>query len=147
MPRSKSVLDEVMSELWKTADALLDRLVDAPDRKHRLESAKAIEDLHKLNWLQFEQLVADAYRRQGFKVVHRGGQGDGGIDLIVTSPAGTRHPVQCKQWRTWKVGGPRMREFVGALQAEPDADWGIYSHAGSTPIRREKWRPGPELSL
>jgi len=43
-----------------------------------------------------------------------GANPDGGIDLIVSN-AGINLGVQCKHWKSWKVGVKQMREFLGAL--------------------------------
>ncbi len=70
-----------------------------------------------MNWRQFEFLVADLFRREGW-LVHEGpGQGDGGVDLVLLTAQGEKYCVQCKQYRSWSVGAPRVREFLGALVA------------------------------
>ena len=45
-----------------------------------------------------------------------GAQGaeDGGLDLLLRRN-GTTLGVQCKHWKTWKVGVKAVREFLGAL--------------------------------
>ena len=60
------------------------------------------------------------YQQQGYAVERRGGANpDGGIDLVV-SKGGIRSAVQCKHWKSWKVGVKQIRELLGAL-----ADSGI----------------------
>ena len=74
-----------------------------------------IERLHSIDWFQFEQVIAILYRTLGYAVSRRGGANpDGGIDLIIekdTEQAG----IQCKHWKTWKVGVRPVRELLGAL--------------------------------
>jgi len=71
--------------------------------------------LHSVDWFQFEKLVALIYRRLGYIVSRRGGANpDGGIDLVIEKD-GQCSAVQCKQWKTWKVGVKPVREFLGAL--------------------------------
>lgn len=79
------------------------------------QPGKTIEGI---SWQQFEQLVGEAFRRQGFSVTETGGNGpDGGIDLILRK--GTeKHLVQCKKWKATKVGVAVVREFFGLIAAE-----------------------------
>jgi len=71
-----------------------------------------------ISWQQFEQLTGEAFRRQGFKVTETGGNGpDGGIDLILHKDR-EKYLVQCKQWRSLKVGVAVIREFFGVIAAE-----------------------------
>jgi restriction system protein len=74
-----------------------------------------IEQLRTIDWFQFEKVKAVVYRKRGYTVSRRGGANpDGGIDLIVSKDGETK-AVQCKQWKTWKVGVSPVREFLGAL--------------------------------
>lgn len=74
-----------------------------------------IEQLHSMDWFQFEKLVGYVYQKYGYAVTHRGGANpDGGIDLIIEKDS-QRTAVQCKQWKTWNVGVRAIREFMGAL--------------------------------
>jgi restriction system protein len=86
--------------------------------------AWTIEAVQALSWREFEALVADLYRRQGFVVEETGkqamsGRGDGGVDLVLSKPAAGQQAVlvQCKQYKAWDVGEPRVREFFGAMAA------------------------------
>lgn len=77
-----------------------------------------IDDLHKLTWSEFEDLVAQAYRKQGYTIIPRGGaQPDGGIDLIAMRD-GDKLLVQCKHWKTWNVGVKEVRAMYGVLMHE-----------------------------
>src|SRR5690606_32494531 len=79
------------------------------------QPGKAIDGL---NWRQFEQLVGEAFRRQGYSITETGGNGpDGGVDLILRKD-GEKYLVQCKHWRSLKVGVAVIREFFGAMAAE-----------------------------
>jgi restriction system protein len=71
-----------------------------------------------MTWQQFEQLVGEAFRLQGYRVAENGGGGaDGGVDLVLTRD-GERHLVQCKQWRAFKVGVDVVRELYGVMAAK-----------------------------
>jgi restriction system protein len=73
--------------------------------------------LDGMTWQQFEQLVGEGFRLQGYRVLETGGGGaDGGIDLVLTK--GTeKFVVQCKQWRAFKVGVTVVRELYGVMAA------------------------------
>lgn len=103
------------------------------DRRTRLGGVYSVQNLHELTWQQFEQLVADAYRNLGFNVREVGGDGtpDGGVDLEMTDTGGTEYLVQCKQWRTWSVGEPKVREFFGAMTHRGGSCRGIYVTCGN----------------
>src|SRR5437762_2721689 len=52
-------------------------------RRDLLDSQKGLETLRALSWQNFERLVGEAYRRQGYIVEAVGGSApDGGIDLV-----------------------------------------------------------------
>lgn len=79
------------------------------DVQYDLNSVKA------LDWRQFERLVAEAYRRLGFRVRVTGqGGADGGVDLILTR-ASEKVIVQCKQWRSTSIGASVVREMYGLM--------------------------------
>lgn len=87
-------------------------------RKILFASAKDIDAIRAMSWREFERLVGEAYRRQGFVVEETGGGGaDGGIDLILNGK-GQKVIVQCKQWKTFKVGVKIIREMYGIMVAE-----------------------------
>lgn len=66
-----------------------------------------------MSWQDFERLVSEAYRQQGYQVMERGGAGpDGGVDLELKRGSET-FLVQCKQWRAQKVGVDVVRELYG----------------------------------
>jgi restriction system protein len=78
------------------------------------ESADA---LNGMSWQQFEQLVGEAFRQQGYAAAEAGGGGaDGGVDLVLTR-SGEKFFVQCKQWRAFKVGVEVVRELYGVMAA------------------------------
>lgn len=79
-------------------------------------SSDGLEWLRRLDWRQFEQLIATAYRLQGYDVVPTAEGADGGIDLVV-SRGHERVFVQCKHWKAWQVGAPTIRELFGVVVA------------------------------
>jgi restriction system protein len=76
------------------------------------------DELRELSWQNFELVVGEAFRLQGYTVNETGGGGaDGGIDLKLTKQ-GKTYFVQCKHWRAWKVSVPVVRELYGVMAAE-----------------------------
>ncbi len=77
----------------------------------------------------FELLVAEIYRREGYAVEISGGIGsDGGYDLLLRKNDETVL-VQCRQWGNWKVSAPPMKEFVEMLEKNRAAR-GIFVTSG-----------------
>lgn len=78
-------------------------------------SANALE---KMTWREFEGLAAESFRKEGYRVVERGGDGpDGGVDLELHM-GNDKYLVQCKQWKVSKVGVATVRELYGVMTAE-----------------------------
>lgn len=87
-------------------------------KSRQLERQNSIDSIRTLSWKQFEELVAEAYRRKGFGVLENATMGsDGGIDLRLERN-GTRLLVQCKQWRSVKVSVNIVREMYGVMMHE-----------------------------
>ena len=82
---------------------------------------KATDALDGMSWREFEMLVGEGFRLQGYQVVETGAGGaDGGVDLVLTKPGengGEKFLVQCKQWRAFKVGVDVVRELYGVMAA------------------------------
>ncbi len=79
--------------------------------------SNAADALDGMSWQQFEKLVGEAFRLQGYAVAESGGGGaDGGVDLVL-SKSGEKFLVQCKQWRAFKVGVDVVRELYGVMAA------------------------------
>jgi restriction system protein len=80
-------------------------------------AGKTADVLDGMSWHEFELLVGEGLRLQGYQVAETGGAGaDGGIDLVLRK-GGEKHLVQCKQWRAQKVGVQVVRELYGAMAA------------------------------
>lgn len=73
--------------------------------------------LDGMSWREFELLVGEAFRLQGYKVLELGGSGpDGGVDLVLMRGK-EKFLVQCKQWKAFKVGVAVVRELYGVMAA------------------------------
>ena len=89
---------------------------NARRKAKQLDAQKSIETIRQLHWRNFEKLVAEAYRRQGYRVTEGSFGADGGIDLELRKGEGLIL-VQCKQWKAQKVGVSVVREMFGVLTA------------------------------
>ena len=76
-------------------------------------------DLRHLDAEEFEWLVGEVFRREGWVVEETGSQSgpDGNVDLRLTR-AGERRIVQCKRWTSWNVGVDTVRAFAGTIMRE-----------------------------
>lgn len=84
-------------------------------RSRLLETQTGLDSLRATNWKQFEMLVGEAFRRQGYRIEETGlGGADGGIDLLL-GKNGKTTLVQCKQWRSQRVDVKVVREMYGLL--------------------------------
>lgn len=103
-------------------------------RKQRLlDTRTGLDSIAALGWRDFEQLVGEAFRRQGYAVEENGlGGADGGIDLILRRD-GKRVLVQCKQWRRQKVPVNVAREMYGLLAHHGADEVCIATLGGFTP--------------
>ena len=95
----------------------------------RLDSQKDLDSIRDLGWKEFEELVGEAYLRKGYHVVENQGAGpDGGIDLVLRK-LGMTTLIQCKHWKTMKVGVKVVRELFGVMTAK-GAERGIVIVSG-----------------
>jgi restriction system protein len=81
-----------------------------PNSTNRITSSS-----RAMSWREFEMLVGEAFRRQGYAIQETGlGGADGGIDLVLRKDGKTTL-VQCKQWKTQRVDVKVVREMFGLL--------------------------------
>jgi restriction system protein len=74
--------------------------------------------LQLLSWREFENLVAEFFRRKGFCVEKRSGRmPEGGVDLVA-SIGEDRYLVQCKHWRVQRVGVAVVRDLCRIAETE-----------------------------
>lgn len=94
-----------------------------------LESQTSVKSFQDLSWKEFEYLVGEAYRRKGYSVVENASYGpDDGIDLVLSKNSEVTL-VQCKNWKSGKVGVSVVREHYGIVTAK-SADKGIIVCSG-----------------
>ena len=113
--------------LWLAIAILTAGLIGVGKRRWRralFSRTTGIQALKQMTWQDFELLVGEAYRRQGYSVRERGGRhADGGIDLELVRGS-ERVIVQCKHWLNRQVPVQRVRELLGVVTAE-GADRGV----------------------
>ena len=84
-------------------------------RARMLDAQTSLASIRELPWKRFEDLLGEAFRRQGFKVEETlGGGADGGIDLLLGRD-GNVTVVQCKRRNGAPVGVREVRELYGVL--------------------------------
>jgi restriction system protein len=87
-------------------------------RTQLFEAAAVAPDADALNtitWREFEMLVGEAFRLQGYGVQENEGAGaDGGVDLVLRK-SGATYLVQCKRWNKGAVDVTVVRELYGVM--------------------------------
>jgi restriction system protein len=118
----------------------------ARKRGHLVGQQTTLETLRATSWKDFEYLVAEAYRRQGYQVDYSLGRGaDGGVDLTMHKD-GQKSLVQCKQWKVFSVSAPVVREMFGLMTAE-QADQVIIVTAGNFTRDARDFAAGKPIQL
>lgn len=84
----------------------------------RVTENPTADALEAITWQEFEQLVAEFFRMQGYHTEEVGGGGaDGGVDLVLRRN-GEKYLVQCKQWKANRVSVEIVREMFGLMTAQ-----------------------------
>jgi hypothetical protein len=94
----------------------LARLVDESRRRDLLEWTS---DLRRLDSREFEWLVGEVFRREGWQVTETGSPNspDGNVDLRLQRDERWAI-VQCKRWTAWQVGVDEVRRLAGTIMRE-----------------------------
>src|SRR3989454_8341534 len=112
----------------------------------RFDGQTGVESVRRLSWQEFERLLGEVYRRQGYEVRQRGGPvSDGGADLELHK-GDEKLLVQAKHWKTWVVRLPQVRELWGAV-ADEHADGAIFVTSGSFTEDARRWTAGKNLTV
>lgn len=100
----------------------------------------------ELAWDEFEILVGEIYRLQGFSVaINKATGADGGVDLVLTRDD-ERVLVQCKNWNGTKVTAKEIREFFGVTVSEW-ATRGIFVTSSTFTRDAQEFAEGKPLEL
>lgn len=111
-----------------------------------VQASKAAGVLDGMSWREFEMLVGEAFRLDGFRVAETGGAGpDGGVDLVLNK-GGEAFVVQCKQWKALKVGVDVVRQLYGVMAAR-GATGGFVVTSGRFTDDARRFAEGRNLNL
>ena len=109
-------------------------------------NARSVDVLDAMSWREFEQLVGEAFRLEGYHVTENGGAGpDEGVDLVLKKD-GEQFLVQCKQWKALKVGVEVVRELYGVMAAK-GAVGGFVVTSGSFTDQASAFASGRNVNL
>ena len=118
---------------WTVTLAWLFPWVEARLRRLLIEQTTS---LRSLSAAEFELLVGELFRREGWDVAETGrhGQPDGNVDIRIRR--GDRQLlVQCKRWDSRQLGVDEVRKLAGALLREkrPGSDGVLVTSSNFTP--------------
>lgn len=103
--------------LWFGIGALLSAFRRGKAARLHEAVARHPDALGGMSWQEFEILVGEYFRHQGYSVTDNGGGGaDGGVDVVLHGSDGS-YLVQCKHWRALRVGVQPVRELYGVMAA------------------------------
>jgi restriction system protein len=156
----------VWQNVWRLVAGLLQYIVPlicligagaSAWRRHQRKSlAQDVAQSHAgdaidgMSWREFEMLVGEGFRMQGFRVVETGGGGaDGGVDLVLSKPAhngSEKFLVQCKHWRALRVGVDVVRELYGVMAAK-GATGGFVVTSGRFTAEAHSFASGRNVTL
>jgi restriction system protein len=111
-----------------------------------LENQTGLDSIKNLSWRQFEELVGEVFRRQGYFVLENPSVGaDGGVDLRLRKN-GQITFVQCKHWKSKSVGVSIVRELYGVMTAAK-ASHGILATFGNFTLEAKNFAKGNPIHL
>lgn len=109
-------------------------------------AANRADGVASMTWREFEALIGEYFRRQGFAVLEQGGAGpDGGVDVLLKKGSDS-YLVQCKHWRALRVGVQPVRELYGVMAAKRVAG-GFMVTSGDFTDEARSFAQGRELQL
>ncbi|KAB0483318.1 hypothetical protein F7Q91_00715 [Vibrio chagasii] len=98
----------------------------------QIKICKNTSPLNDLNWVEFESYIGEYFKFQGYDVKQSFSQkADGGVDIWLTKN-GELSLVQCKHWKTRKVGVQVLREMYGVMIANNASKMIIVTSGGFT---------------
>ncbi|WP_232370939.1 restriction endonuclease [Desulfogranum marinum] len=110
-------------------------------KRHNLyettQASSSVNPLDNMSWQEFEMLVGEHFRREGYGVSETADGADGGVDLVLKIDGAT-YFVQCKQWKAYKVGVKTVRELLGVMTSRGAAG-GYVVTSGRFTVDAEKF--------
>ena len=105
-----------------------------------------IAALRKMPWGEFEVLVGEVFRDQGYVVKERGEfKRDYGVDLIAERGK-ERVLIQCKHWTKWSVGEGQVKELYADTKAQEFTEGWLVT-CGRFSENARSWASGKEIRL
>ena len=100
----------------------------------RVPQEWSLEVLQSLEWKRFETVCAEHIRMTGYEPKETRIGADGGVDIWVYKPGIEKAIgiVQCKAWRSYKVGVKPVRELLGVMAKEKVAQGKFITSGGFT---------------
>jgi restriction system protein len=106
-----------------------------------------LKDLRKMTPKEFEEYIAELFRRLGYKTYSTGGPNDGGIDVIAEKNK-VKHYIQCKKYfKAHKVGVGEMRDFYGALADKTVEGKGYFITTSKFTLEAERFAEDKPIEL
>ncbi len=110
-----------------------------------LAGQRDLNTIRALSWAEFERVVGEAYRREGFSIEMTKKGADGGVDLYARR-AGETYLVQCKHWKTNRVGVKVVREMRGLVAAKK-ATGAVIATTGDFTAEARRFAKGQPVRL
>lgn len=115
-------------------------------RMHLVDDKNSLSDLKNMDWKDLELMVAEAFKRQDYRVDYSLRTGaDGGVDLTL-SKNGKISLVQCKKWAKFSVGVTVVREMYG-IMADQKAGEGIIITTSTFTREAQNFAAGKPIKL
>ena len=111
-----NVLQYLVPALCIVAAVVLPRRRAERDQTALANDPNAAPPIESMAWREFEPLVVQAFRLQGFQVSEATGGTDAGTDLLLRKERQS-FLVHCKQWRAARVEVPVVQSVHAAMQA------------------------------
>ena len=108
-------------------------------------AGKSLAQLQAMTPDVFEDWVAARFRNLGYSVKTAGAQGDHGVDLVAEKP-GELAVIQCKNYKSWSVGEPILRDLFGAMH-DFGADRAYLVTTGRLTQPAIKWAEGKPIEI
>lgn len=122
-PASLTALSRNLAPIFAIAAAAvwIVALLEKATNRHRLDKRSDPDSIRAMSWRDFENLLDEAFRRQGYSVRKTPSGADGGMDLILNRD-GAETIVQAKHWKARSVGVRIVRELHGVRAARNASD-------------------------
>lgn len=111
----------------------------------QLAAGKSLAQLQAMSPDEFEDWVAARFRGLGYSTRVAGAQGDHGVDLVAEKSE-VLAVVQCKNYKSWSVGEPVLRDLYGAMH-DFGASRAFLVTTGRVTQSAAKWAEGKPIEI